>query len=111
VPGHARRHSAVSCAKMAEHVEMLFCFGTRVGRMKRKQCGLMSNYFDHLLLLGHIAALLTDRLAWSVCLSVTVVNPTKTAEPIEMSYGLRIRVGPGNHVLDRGPDPSWEGPF
>ena len=28
------------------------------------------------------------------------------AEPIEMQFGLRTRVGPGNHVLDRGPDPA-----
>jgi len=30
---------------------MLFGFWTRVGRMKRRRYGLMSNYFDHLLLL------------------------------------------------------------
>jgi len=33
-------------------------------------------------------------------LSVTLVSPTKTAEPIEMPFGLRTRVGKGNHVLD-----------
>jgi len=27
------------------------------------------------------------------------------AEPIEMPFGLRTRVGPENHVLDGGPDP------
>jgi len=27
------------------------------------------------------------------------------AEPIEMPFGLRTRVGPGNHVLHEGPDP------
>jgi len=27
------------------------------------------------------------------------------AEPIEMPFGLRTRVGPGNCVLDVGPDP------
>ena len=31
------------------------------------------------------------------------------AEPIEMWFGLRTRVGPGNHVLDGGPGPPWEG--
>jgi len=30
VPGNARRHSAVSCANMAEQVEMLFGFWTRL---------------------------------------------------------------------------------
>jgi len=50
VHGHARRHSTVSFAKTAEQIEMLFGFWTRVGRMKRRRCGLMSNYSDHLLL-------------------------------------------------------------
>jgi len=27
----------------------------------------------------------------------------KTAEPIEMPFGLWVRMGPGNHVLDAGP--------
>jgi len=31
------------------------------------------------------------------------------AAPIEMPFGLRTWVGPGNHVLDGGPDPLWEG--
>jgi len=42
-------------------------------------------------------------------LSVTLVSPAKTAEPIEILFGLRTWVGPGNHVLDGGPDPPWEG--
>ena len=47
----------------------------------------------------------TDRVVWSVGLSVTLVSSAKTAAPIEMPFGLRTRVGPGNHVLDGGPDP------
>ena len=48
----------------------------------------------------------TGRVAWSVGRSVTlIVSPAKMAEPIEMPFGLRIRVGPGNHVLDGGPNP------
>jgi len=31
------------------------------------------------------------------------------AAPIEMPFGLRTWVGPGNHVLDGGPDPPWKG--
>jgi len=31
------------------------------------------------------------------------------AEPIEMPFGFRTRFGPGNHELDGGPDPQWEG--
>ena len=58
-------------------------------------------------LLGRIAVLrtymlpiVTDRVVWSVGLSATLVSPAKTAAPIEVPFGLRTRVGPGNHVLD-----------
>ena len=44
-----------------------------------------------------------------VCRSVTLLSPAKMAAPIEMPFGLRTQVGPRNHVLDRGPDPPWEG--
>jgi len=41
-----------------------------------------------------------------VCRSVCHTSETcKTAEPIEMPFALRTRVGLGNHVLDGGPDP------
>ena len=47
-----------------------------------------------------------------VCVSVCHTSePCKTAEPIEMPFGLRTLVGPVNHVLDRGPDPPLEGAF
>ena len=50
-----------------------------------------------------------DQVVWSVCLSlgvsVTLVSPAKTAEPIDMPFGLRTRVGPRVSVLDRGSDP------
>jgi len=32
--------------------------------------------------------------------SVTVVSPAKMDQPIEISFGLRTRLGPRNHVLD-----------
>jgi len=58
-------------------------------------------------------SIVTDQVVWSVglsvCLSVTLVSPAKTAEPIEMPFGLRTWVGPGNHVLDGGPDPHGKG--
>ena len=41
----------------------------------------------------------------SVGLSVTLVSPAKTTEPIKMPFRLRTRVGPGNHVLEGSPDP------
>ena len=44
------------------------------------------------------------RVAWSVGLSVTVVSHAKTAEPIDMPFGLWARVSSRNHVLDGGPD-------
>jgi len=44
-------------------------------------------------------------LCLSVCLSVTLVSPAKTAEPIEMPFGLWTQVGTGNHVLDEVPGP------
>jgi len=57
--------------------------------------------------------ILTDRVAWSVglsvCRSVTLVSPAKTAAPIELPFGLRTWVGPGNHGLGGGPGPPWEG--
>ena len=49
--------------------------------------------------------IVTDRVAWSIGLSVTLVSPAKTAEPIEMLFDLRTRVGPRNHVLDGSADP------
>ena len=56
--------------------------------------------------------ILTDRLAWSVGvsvgLSVTLVSPAKTAEPIEMQFRLRTQMGPRNQVLDGGPDLTWQ---
>jgi len=69
-------------------------------------------------LLDHIArttyctymrSIVTYRIALSVGRSVRLVSPAKTTEPTEMPFGLRTRVGPGNHVLDRGPDPPWDG--
>ena len=62
------------------------------------------------LFLGRIAVLgirrfglllfVTDGEAWSVCLSVTIVSPAKTAQPIEMPFAMLSRVGRGDHILD-----------
>jgi len=45
----------------------------------------------------------TDGLKRSrvVCRSVTIVSPAKTAEPIEMPFGLWTRVGPRKHTCIR----------
>ena len=37
--------------------------------------------------------------------SIAIGTHTKTAEPIEMPFGLITRVGPRYHVLEEGPDP------
>jgi len=52
-------------------------------------------------------------MALSVGRSVTLVSPAKTAEPgpIEMPFGLRTPVGPGNHVLDGVQIPYGKGQF
>jgi len=49
---------------------------------------------------------LSNVVCRSACLSATVVNPAKTAQPMDMPSGLRIRVGPGNHLLDEA-QISW----
>jgi len=36
----------------------------------------------------------------SVCQSVMIVSPAKTAEPIEMLFGSWTLMGPRNHVLN-----------
>jgi len=46
----------------------------------------------------------TDQVAWSFGQSVGLVSPAKTAEPIEMQFGLWARMGPGNHALDGTPE-------
>jgi len=43
--------------------------------------------------------------------SVTLVSPAKMAPPIEMPFGLRIRVSPRNHILDGVQISPWEGAF
>jgi len=77
----------------------------------------MSNYFDDLLLLldriartTYVDAVYCYRPSSVVCRSVGLSvchtsEPCKTAEPIEMPFGLRTWMGPGNRVSDGGPDP------
>jgi len=62
------------------------------------------------LVLRNLDAVYCYRLTSSVvCRSVTLVSPAKTAEPIEMPFGLWARIGPRKHVLEGGPDPPLEG--
>jgi len=52
----------------------------------------------------HRSAEVGLRVYMSVCLLVTFASCAKTAEPIEMSFGMLSRVGPRNHVLHGGAD-------
>jgi len=45
----------------------------------------------------------------SVCVSVMIVSPAKTDEPIETLFGMWTWVGPQNHVLDESPDTRCKG--
>jgi len=79
----------------------------------------LSNYLDHLLLLGRIAVLrtqmrpiVTDRVARSVCRSVCHTSePANTAESIEMPFEFRTQMGPWNHELDGVQIPIEKGNF
>ena len=41
----------------------------------------------------------TSVVCLSLCQSVTLVSPAKTAETIKLPFAFRTRVGPMNHVL------------
>jgi len=62
-------------------------------------------------------SIVTDQVAWSVCLSVglcrsgTLVSPAKTAEAIVVPFGLWARTQPRNHELVRDRDPREKGQF
>jgi len=49
-------------------------------------------------------SVVADRIALSVGLSITLVSPAKTAEPIEMPFGLWAWMGPRNHLLHGSPE-------
>ena len=65
-----------------------------MGRIAVLRCGLM---------------LPTEHRDLSVCLSVTLVTRAKTAEPIEMSFGLWTRVGQRKHILHGAQIPHAKG--
>ena len=53
----------------------------------------------------------TDGIAWSVGLSVTNMSPAKTAEPIDILFGMLSGVGPRKHVLEGVHIPMHKGKF
>ena len=60
---------------------------------------------------------IATNVVWSVhmCLSVSVLDTLlsmlKKLMPIEIPFVMWTMVGLKNHVLDRGPGPSWKGHF
>jgi len=100
MPGNARLHSAISCAKMAEPIYLPFVFvdlgGPKEAQVQlyspgganvpswegtlaapgdyamRRQCCLVSNYFDHLLFI--IMLLLTPVMINTISMHVVVVS-------------------------------------
>jgi len=44
--------------------------------------------------------IVTDGVAWSVCLSATIMSPAKVAELIEMPFGLCTRVSSRNYMME-----------
>jgi len=101
-----RSVTLVSPAKTAEPIEMQFGLRTRVGPRNHVLAGGPDPPMGRGKFLGRMGVLLLPvRVAWSVRRSVTLVSPAKTAEPIEMQFGLRTRVGPGNIVLAGGRNP------
>jgi len=66
------------------------------------------------LLSRSLRPIVTDRVVWSVGLSVCLSRPwalQKTAEPIKMQSGLWTLVGPRNHALDGVQIPIRGGAF
>jgi len=61
-------------------------------------CGKCFQLLDRIARTTYVVAVYCYRLSTMVCRSVTLVSPAKTAEPIEMPFGLKTWVGPGNHV-------------
>ena len=55
--------------------------------------------------------IVTHVVVWSVCVSVCLqcvrngMNPAKTAEQIDMPFGMWARMGSSNNALDGDPDP------
>jgi len=69
-------------------------------KMQSRYSALMSLLFRPHCSTTCIDAAYCYRPSRAVCLSVTVVTSAKTAELIEMPFGLWTPVGPRNHVLD-----------
>jgi len=70
------------------------------------------SFLGHIVLLHtYVRPVVTDRVPWSICRSVTVVSLAKTAQPIEILFGLRNRMGPRNCIRWRFISPHEKGKF
>jgi len=84
----------------------------------KRVCGFVVSHISYALFTPHrsttyayMRPIVIDRVGWSVGLSVTLVSPAKTAEAIELPFGLRAQVGPRNHVLHGVQIPIGRGNF
>jgi len=55
--------------------------------------------------------IITDRVVWSVSLSVTLMSSAKNGSTDQDAIWVDDFWGPRNHVLDVGPDPHGKGQF
>jgi len=56
-----------------------------------------------------LSSVVCRSVSLSVSRYVTIVRFAKTAEPIEIPFGLRTRVDTGNHASDEGQIPHVNG--
>ena len=86
---------------LQDHYRLLILAAFDGTHIIRRHCSrlLRSTYVDSAYCYRPIVI---DQVAWSVCrlacLSVTLVSPAKTAEPIEMPFGVWTQVGQRKHV-------------
>ena len=85
----------LSPAKTAEPIEVVFGLWSRVGPKNRVLDGVQIPQRKGAILRGEMAA-------HSNVQGYPAVICAKTAVLIEMQFGMRSQVGPGNHMLDRG---------
>jgi len=91
MPGHAQRQSVVSCAKMAEPIDLPFGLWTRVGQRKHG-FNRFCRVAQYALVGGHIGATLRTRLnrPSAVCRSRFQQNQRSSVSDISHTEGDKI---------------------
>jgi len=98
-------HSSYYMGVQIPHRMDTFSSPLKSTRTLRRRCYPLSEYFTHLLLLGCTAqkdaayCYICSVVGVSVCLLVTTMSCAKTAEPIQMPFGLRLRWAQGTLFL------------